>query len=298
MNDSPDTPLADLKPQPVSGSSNRRGFSQRISRWAAGVLALVALVVVGLFLRSCFSKTPPPPAKVDPSMSSLIPDDELKPQLLASLTKDELKPEEKRFPSKKDPAPHEISAATLPPSGSMAIFVSDGSGGVRGGLGVPMGTELNAVIEQSVIAGAGGTPIVAKLLSEFVKDGRVLLPRGSRVFGQTMGSVENQLQLRFSRIVFPNGKDHPFSGITAVDGYLKGKHGQRALSILSGAAIGSTGVFVPGGSGYKDVFARNASQGAMNDVGRDLSYYRNTEGTPVVSVRSHKKIVIMVDRPL
>src|SRR5262249_34402296 len=133
---------------------------------------------------------------------------------------------------------------------------------------------------------------------DFVKDGRVILPHGSRVFGQTMGNAGNQMQLRFSRIVFPNGKDHAFSGIAAVAGSLKGKHAGRALSILSGAAIGSTGVFVPGGSGYGDVFARNASQAAAGDVGRDISYYRNTDAAPVVSVPSNKKITIMVDRPL
>lgn len=230
-------------------------------------------------------------------MLRVIPDEELKPELLSSFTQ-EPKKELKIEAPKKDSTPKETPPMIHEPSGSMAIFVADRASGTPGQLGVPMGTELGAVIEQSVLAGAGGVPVVAKLSSDFVKDGRVTIPRGSRVFGQAAGSVENQLQVRFNRIVFPNGKDLPFSGVAAVEGYLKGKKGQRALSVLSGSAIGSTGVFLPGGSAYGDIFARRAGQGLAGEAGSDLSSYRNREAVPVISVRPNKKIVILVDRAL
>lgn len=275
----------------------RPGPSPRASKkliW--GVIG--GIVVIGLLylVYSPFNRRPQA-ARTDPSMLRVIPDDELKPDLLSSLAR-EAKKEVKIEAPKKEAAPREAVPTVSQPSASMAIFVADRGTGISGQLGVPMGTELGAVIEQSVLAGAGATPIVAKLASDFLKAGRVVIPKGSRVFGQAAGSVENQLQVRFSRIVFPNGKDMPFSGVAAVEGYLKGKKGQRALSVISGAAIGSTGVFLPGGSAYGDVFARQAGRGVADEAGRDVSSYRTREAVPVISVRPNKKIVILVDRPL
>lgn len=289
------SPLSEIRPSQEIDLSGVQPHSPRLSQkfWIMGTSTAIILILLVCF----FWPTAPKKkvSKTDPSMERFIPEDEVQPQFLASLTKDNS--QQKTQASKEEKSSHEPVSTAIQPSGSMTIFVSN-EGISTGSLGIPMGVELSAVLEQSIVVGGASMPAVAKISSDFIKGGKNLLPKGARLFGQATGLVEGQLQLRFNRIVFPNGKDFPFSGVSLVEGHLKSKRGSRALSVLAGAGVGSTGVFLPGGAGYIDTFSRNAYQGAVNDVGRDLSYYRNTEATPVITVRGNKKIIVMVDRPL
>ncbi len=272
-------------------------WSPRLKRWTVfGSLGFAFLGLV-LLLHSSRSNRSNPNSKDDLAARQTIPDHEISSDYLASLGGSEKKLIEKQKNEEK-PASHIPQNVPLPPVGSMVIFTSDGSGETRGELGIPMGTELEAVIEKTVIANNRGIPVVAKLTSDHIQEGRLLIPKGSQLFGQTEGLIEDRLQVRFTRLVFPNGKDAPFSGVADAEGHLKDKKMGRAMSILSGAAIGSTGVFMPGGSSYGDTFLRGTHQGAIQDAGKDWNHYRNTQATPVLTIRAKKRIKIMVDRPL
>ncbi|QQR81252.1 MAG: hypothetical protein IPJ69_03700 [Deltaproteobacteria bacterium] len=265
--------------------------SPRLSRrvWIAG--GGVGILLLTLFLWPHHEERST--SRDQGELTRVIPDEEIKPSLLSSLTKEDEKPK-KAEPSSRP----STSVAPVAPSGSMAIFISDNSQSGGSSLGIPLGAEIEATIEQTVNANSHGIPIIAKMTGDFIRDQKIVAPRGSRLFGETSGMVDSQLGIHFSKIVFPNGEDHPFSGMTTVEGHLNRKGGNRGLSILSGAALGSTSIFAPQGAGFGDTFLRSAQQGGMNEASRDWNYYKAMEAMPSIKISANKKIHILVDRPL
>ncbi len=268
--------------------------SPGLSKW----IVVVGLVIGGLLALAFFFPSSGPKkaiAHADPEMSRVFPD-EIQPDVLRALVQTE-----KRKMKKMESAEGEAKAmetAFIAPTGSMAIFISDAAAGGKGPLGIPMGTKIEAIIEQTVSAGGNGLPIIAMVTSDFAREDQILIPRGSRLFGQTQGNSANQLSIRFSRVVFPGGEDHSFSGVSIVEGQLDRKGGSRALAILAGAALTSTGVFAPSGTGYQDTFLRNSQMGGMNEASRDLNYFHQTDGSPMVKIKANKRISILVDKPI
>lgn len=247
--------------------------SSRLPRWAMvvmglfGVLLLLLLVLPG-------KRTEKRTATNLPSTQA-IPESEIKPSYLAEFVQGE------KVEKKKD---KESSSIAFQPSGSLAVFIADGNQ-TSGILGIPMGTEIAAFIEQ------GSEPIIAKVSQDVAAKGQIKIPKLSRLFGAIQGENGHYLTLHFSRLSLPTGEDQPFSGTSTTKASFK-RRGMRGLSILSGAALGSTGVFLPQGSGYGDTFGRNVFRGGMQDI----AGYQNPEATP--KIKPNKKIKIIVDRPL
>ena len=286
----------------IKSTSKLHSWSERIPVWfwimvAAGLLIAGASYSMG-------KKQAKVSAPQSNAMARVIPDEAIAPTILSSMAREQLKdsknPQEARNRNEKSNSTQIVQQASAPssPVGSMAIYVSDGNNSFIGKLGVAMGTEVEAMIAQAFTSSSANVPLIAKITKDIVRDGRLLIPASSKLFGQTSDMIEDQLNLRFTRVVFPNGEDHPFSGMGRVDGKLKGKHSGRTASVLAGASLGATGVFLPGGATYGDAFLRGAHQGAVNEAGRDLSYYRKTEASPVLTVKAGKKIIVLVDRPL
>lgn len=267
--------------------------SPRLSRWVWIAGGGVGLLFLGLLLGSGHDNQPSG-TREQSDFTRVIPEEEIKPSVLSAFTKEPAQPKKLKNEEPKSFAP----PMPMAPSGSMAIFISDNAQGGSGSLGIPLGTEVEAVIEQTVNANSHGIPIIAKVTGDFIKDHKIIVPRGSRLFGETNGMTENQLGIRFSRIVFPSGEDHPFSGMTTVEGKLNRKGSNRGVSILSGAALGSTGVFAPQGMGFGDTFLRNAQRGGTNEAARDWNYYKSMEAMPVIKITANKRIRVLVDRPL
>lgn len=267
-------------------------WSKRISKKQVAVIFCV-IGVGGTLLcvrgGNSLSKKETPTA----SMKQAIPENEIKPAFLAQLGNQENDRTAQAAQKKNDDAKKD-SVIPISSGGSMAIFLSNDASSL-GSLGIPMGTQLEAVLEQS---GSGPTPIVAKVAQDFIKDERIKIPKSSRLFGVIQGSNDRQFNVRFTRMVYPTGEDFPFSGIASVNGSVSRKHSSRGISILSGAAIGSAGVFVPGGAGFADNFLRNVYSGGANEVSHDLNAYGNSGTAPSVKIKANQRITIMVDRPL
>ncbi len=207
------------------------------------------------------------------------------------------------------PAPVEELAELRPgstdQSGKMGIFVQ-GEGGSFGALGIPAGTEIRAVIQQSVVSSSLEVPVVATIRREFSRDAKVLIPAGSKLLGRS-GEIhsENRLHIQFYRLVTPEGKEFPFSGIALAPngsagliGKVHRKPGTRGGSVAASAALGATGVFLPRGMNFGDTFGRGAHAGAASEVQRDLNHYRQTEGNPTIEVPPDQEVIVVVDRTI
>lgn len=188
--------------------------------------------------------------------------------------------------------------------GSMMILAK--SGGQRfGSLSVSLGEELSAILESTVIADDRSVPVIARLTRGVKKNGEDVLPRNSRVFGTTQGMVENRVHVTFTKVVFPDGKEHPFSGIAldaegvgGIPGKLKQKPGRRGLNIISKALIGASSAFSPIGGGFGEAATRGAHRGAAGEMMGDTDYYRKTSAMPVVTLAKNMPFIVLVDRAL
>lgn len=238
--------------------------------------------------------------------SRLMPKDEVTPEYIDSManresnnfSKDDKKKEEK--PNDKN---ENTAEQNSPQVSSMMIYSKDSFSNQLGSLGVPLGTELSAVLEKTVIADDRSMPVIARITKDYEENGRNIIPRNSRILGSTQGMVEDRVQVKFTKIVFPDGKEHPFSGVAldskgvgGIPGDLKKKRGQRGRGIISSALIGASGVFDPSGSGFVDTAVRGAHRGASGELMRDSRYYSRTEATPVVTIRAKTYLTVFVDK--
>jgi hypothetical protein len=189
--------------------------------------------------------------------------------------------------------------------GSMMIYTSGGAYGSLGNLGIPLGTELQAVLEKTVISDDRAVPVIARITKAHRSGEKIVIPRNTRLFGSTQGMVEDRVHVKFTRLVFPDGTEHQFSGIAldsngagGVKGKMKKKRGRRGSGIVKGAMLGASSVFMPGGSGFADTAMRGAHRGASGELSRDFRHYRRTKAAPVVTLLSKTKMTVLVDRAI
>lgn len=273
-------------------------------------LAILGVVVVGLWCIYAFSAPSAAPKNVNRDeqilMARLMPKEEVTPNYIETIGGDkESKREEEELEAKKSKE-EKTEVAPRPPAnvGSMMIFTSaGGAGGAMGTLGLPLGTELRAVLEKTVVADDQAVPVIARLLDDYRKDGQVVVPRNTRIFGATQGMMENRVEVRFSKLVMPDGKEYAFSGIAmdtagggGIQGDLKRKWGSRGRNVVGNAILGAAGVFAPMGGSFADSAIRGAQSGATSELYSDSQYHRRTKATPVVTLKALTRITVLVDR--
>jgi len=146
-------------------------------------------------------------------------------------------------------------------------------------------------------------PVIARLVDDFKKEGQVIIPRNSRLFGTTQGMMENRVEVRFSKLVLPDGKEYAFSGVAmdstgggGIQGDLKRKWGQRGGNVVGNALLSAAGVFAPGGGSFSQTAMRGAQGGATRELFSDSQYHRRTEASPVVTLKALTRITVLVDR--
>lgn len=198
-----------------------------------------------------------------------------------------------------------IQPARTELAGPMVVFVQ-GEGSDFGSLGIPMGTEIRATIHQSIVSSDLEVPVIAIIQQDFLKDGKVVIPKRSKLLGKSsILQTENRLNIHFYRLVTPDQKEIPFSGIALMPdgsaglvGKLHRKPGSRGGSIAAAAALGASGAFMPQGNSFGNAFARGAHSGAVSETGRDLDHYRQTEGNPTIEIPSNQEVIVFVDRSI
>lgn len=177
-----------------------------------------------------------------------------------------------------------------------------------GGLGIPAGLEIRAVIEQSVDSSNMDVPVVAIVTKDVMHLNRQVIPRQSKLFGKPSSIYGgNRVNVRFYGLITPRGEEFPFSGFVkqltdgrpGLIGKIHKKRIQRGGSILASAALGATSLFMPRGlDSFGDAFSRNAHNEAVSESQRELQQFEQTEGMPIIEVPPDQEVIIFVDRSI
>ncbi len=87
----------------------------------------------------------------------------------------------------------------------------------RPSLNLPLGTELDAIIEKTVITEDRGVPVIARLKRGYFENGQQIIPRNSRVFGHAGRAIEDRVHVKFSYVVFADGSENRINAIAVDD---------------------------------------------------------------------------------
>jgi type IV secretory pathway VirB10-like protein len=113
--------------------------------------------------------------------------------------------------------------------------------------GLEPGFHLPAHLESSVST-LGGVPAVAIIEYNYVRNGRVIIPAGSRVIGKIGGASSTGLvQITFTEIYLPNGTTIPInavaldSSLRLIKGVVTGKNTGKQIILGALSSAGSLG---------------------------------------------------------
>ncbi|PIR24932.1 MAG: hypothetical protein COX62_08870 [Deltaproteobacteria bacterium CG_4_10_14_0_2_um_filter_43_8] len=277
---------------------------------------ILLLLIVLLTLPN--SKQPPQTSSQqyeEQLMERIIPQEEITPDYLEQLSlaqekeserdKSQFQRQKEREEKNKISEEEKKTSREVPPvqANSMMIFSEPGYAKGFLSLGLPLGTELPAILEKTVITQDGAVPVIAKITRPIEWDGKVVIPEGTRVFGVTSGMIEDRVHVNFTRLVFPDGVSQSFSGIAlgeegagGIAGKVKKKHLQRGRGVVSSALLGATQVFTPSGGAFGELTLRGAHQGTLREMNRDQQYYQRTEAMPVITLHANTPITILINQ--
>ncbi len=170
-------------------------------------------------------------------------------------------------------------------------------------LDLPLGTEMDAVIEETVVTDDSGMPVIARIRSGYFRDGKQVIPRNSKIFGYTGRMIENRVHVKFEHVVFPDGSEYQINAVAVdksggggIQGKRKRKLGRRGMNILSGAMVGASSVFAPVGAGFSSAAMRGAHSGSARELERDGRHYRKTSAMPVVTIKKNTRFRVLVNK--
>lgn len=79
---------------------------------------------------------------------------------------------------------------------------------------IPPGTLISAVLFNKVISNSNGHPVIAMVTEDYSQMGRVAIPKGTKLLGESSYEDESKrILVSFHTMVFPNRKSVSFSGI-------------------------------------------------------------------------------------
>jgi hypothetical protein len=113
-------------------------------------------------------------------------------------------------------------------------------------LQLPAGTEILAHTTNAISSGLD-SPVVAVVVQAVNLVDVLFFPQGARAFGNTAGAVRNRVNVRFSSLVLPDGREIEFSGLALMkDGSagLVGKVQGTGHPVLAGTGRVATGAAV------------------------------------------------------
>ena len=133
-----------------------------------------------------------------------------------------------------------------PPAGCRASRSSSAAEPVTN-FGLEPGFHVAAHLESSAST-VGGSPAVAIIEYDYTRDGKVLIPAGSRAVGKIQGASSTGLvSLTFTEIYMPDGTRIPINAVGLDDklhmlkGKVTGKNTGKQLALAALTGVGSIG---------------------------------------------------------
>jgi Bacterial conjugation TrbI-like protein len=193
--------------------------------------------------------------------------------------------------------------------------VSVGEGGEHGGgdksdigIGLAPGTRLRAHLAAAVNT-AVQTPVVAIVEYNYQRDGEIVVPAGSKVFGHLEAADRSgYLSVRFDSLLLPDGESVNIQG-TATDlglqplrGRVQGQNTAKKILVRSVTGIGEIAATVVGASSLDqplsqgDLIRDRVSQNIGQASDDQITRLTLTEHI-VVSLPANMKIYIVLQKP-
>jgi hypothetical protein len=120
---------------------------------------------------------------------------------------------------------------------------------------LPPGTRLVARLEAAATT-AFKTPVVASIEYNYERDGMIMVPAGTRVFGDMdQGSSGGYLSLQFHTLRMPNGREEKIEGSAVsldhkpLKGQVSGKNTGKKLLSRTLSGVGTVAAYVVGAGG-------------------------------------------------
>lgn len=179
-----------------------------------------------------------------------------------------------------------------------------GDGASLNSLTIPPGSVLEAHIDGQVDTSSFKTPVVAVVDHDFEYQGKVVVPKNSKLFGDTFGiQAGNRVMIRFDKLAFPNGyAQYRLYGIARDENDRVGVAGevQRGNVYKAGTSFASTmlgigaGSFIDAGDSVFNDIAGRTIQNTTQDLSLELSNNRSEQDAITVSLPAEVPIRVLV----
>ncbi len=141
-------------------------------------------------------------------------------------------------------------------------------------LGLEPGYRIGARTETSASSAEIGVPVVAAIQYNYMRDGKVLIPAGSRAIGaMNQVNASGYAGLSFSSLQFPDGTTVPIAAVALdknmmpIKGIVTGKNLAKQFLVATMAGLGEATAMVAGGSNMSGAYSESdmvKQQAAMN----------------------------------
>jgi len=141
-------------------------------------------------------------------------------------------------------------------------------------LGLMEGYHIGARTEAVVSSAEEGVPVIADVEYSYMRDGKILIPAGSRAVGKlNMTDASGIVSLSFGSLELPDGSTVPISAVgldknmMPLKGIVTGKNLAKQFLVATMAGLGEATAMVAGGSNMNGAYSQSdmiKEQASMN----------------------------------
>lgn len=164
---------------------------------------------------------------------------------------------------------------TLSQNNQKGSTTSDGGGVIPiTNLGLEEGYHIGARTESASSSASSSIPVVAAVEYNYMRDGHILIPSGSRVIGKmSLADQSGVVGFTFDSLELPDGSTIPISAVALdknmmpIKGVVTGKNLAKQFLVATMAGLGEATAMVAGGSNMNGAYSQTdmiKEQAAMN----------------------------------
>lgn len=177
-------------------------------------------------------------------------------------------------------------------------------------LGLPAGTIIPAFLRQNVLSFNVITPVIAEVSTDVVRDGKVLIPKGSRFIGEAeVIKTLDRINVTFRKLIFEHGsvvfkKNEELrimaiaqspGGPGGIDGIVDKHTDKRVLKAIGKSLVAGASLFVGGKAqdpyALEDQLRFNLAQNLTDEAARDL---RSVKIEKSITVKAFEPIEVLL----
>lgn len=172
-----------------------------------------------------------------------------------------------------------------------AISSSYGStSGIRAPkLPIPKNSYIRVYLEREVTSGNMSIPVTAIAYVDLTYNGKVLIPKDSKLIGKTNYSGGNRVGMAFNLVIFPNGKEYAIRGVALGEDNVAGIPGnvdyrlaKKGASIFASSLLNATSSTLSvTGDSFGSIFAGNMAGSSSDSLDNAIEYGSRSNGMKI-----------------